>query len=333
MGAFVLNSQQRRRAFILALLGNGLPVLIATVSGFDGHPTIFFVGAAIAVIAPLGVTLTPSELIPVRWLFAFGGLPGLTMLQAYSGGVGSEYAVLLIMATIWFGILATELELRIGLGVIIACCYGPMLIFGSPAYPVDWAQASVLALVTTAVTGSLSMMTRETGRLTKRLRHEAVHDQLTGLFNRRGWEYASTRDLARAARTGSTVTVVLLDLDHLKGINDELGHDAGDRILAESAQRLRDAFRGEDAIARVGGDEFAVLLVAMSPDDAFGAVERLRAATPAQASFSAGIAVSASGEDLDGLMRRADLALYEAKSAGRGRSQVATGPIEPPPSA
>lgn len=329
MEGLVLNSRQKRIALLLAVLGNAVPVLIATLSDLGGHPTVFFVGAAIAIVAPIGVNLTPARMTPLRWAFAFGGLPGLTMLQAYSGGVGSEYAVLMVMATIWFGIIATEVEQRIGLGLIIACCYGPMLIFGPPAYPVDWAQATVLVLVTTAVAGALSAMRRETGRLTRKLHHEAVHDGLTGLLNRRGWEQAGGRDLARARRTEEGVTIVLLDLDGLKEINDSLGHDEGDRILADSAERLRSAFRGEDAIARVGGDEFAVLLVGMSPDDAFGAVERLRSATPAQASFSAGIAVSDTGEDLEGMMRRADLALYEAKSGGRGRSNVASAAIEP----
>jgi diguanylate cyclase (GGDEF)-like protein len=331
MGAIVLNSRQRRAALGLAVLGNWLPLLIATLDDWDTHPTVFFVGAAIGAIAPIGVTLTAPSMKWLRWLFAYGGLFGLTMLQAHTGGVSSQYAVLLVMATIWFGVMATQREMLVGLGVMAACCIGPMLIFGSPAYPVDWPQAVILVVVIAAVMGTLSMLSAESQRLTRRLRHEASHDPLTKVLNRRGWEQESARDAARAGRSGESLTVVLLDLDRLKGINDSLGHDAGDRILCDTAERVATAFRGVDVIARVGGDEFAVLLTGATPDDAFGAVERLRAATPEDASFSAGIAVAAADESPEELMRRADLALYEAKSDGRGRAKLAPLPVRQAP--
>jgi diguanylate cyclase (GGDEF)-like protein len=205
-----------------------------------------------------------------------------------------------------------------------------LLLIGAPEYPVDWPQAIILIVVTAAVMGTLSMLSQETARLTRRLRHEASHDPLTNLLNRRGWEQAADRGIARAERSGDSVTVVLLDLDRLKRINDELGHDAGDRVLCETGERLAAAFRGEDVMARVGGDEFAVLILGSTPDDAVGAVERLRAATPREGSFSAGLAVGTATEGLEGLMRRADLALYEAKSAGRGTARLAGEPVEPP---
>ncbi len=331
MGPIVLNERQRRMALGLAVLGNWLPILIATLADFDDHPTEFFVGAAVAMVAPIGVNLTPPDMRWLRWVFAFGGLPALTLLQAHTGGVASPYAVLLVMATIWFGVMATDGELKVGLAVVVACCVGPMAIVGAPEYPVDWPQAAILIVVTAAVMATLSILSRETARLTRRLRHEASHDPLTGLLNRRGWEQAAARDLAHAARKGESLTTVLLDLDRLKSINDELGHDAGDRVLCETGERLAAAFRGEDVIARVGGDEFAVLLLGSNPDDTFGAVERLRTATPETGSFSAGIAVGRADESLEDLMARADLALYEAKSAGRGTARLATAPVVPPP--
>jgi diguanylate cyclase (GGDEF)-like protein len=330
MGPIVLNDRQRRMALVLAIIGNWLPILIATIADFGSHPTEFFVGAAVAMIAPIGVNLTPPDMTWLRWLFAYGGLPALTLLQAHTGGVASPYAVLLVMATIWFGVMATQREMLAAILVIVVCCTAPMLIVGPPEYPVDWPQAIILIVVTAAVMGTLSMLSEETARLTRRLRHEASHDPLTGLLNRRGWEQAAARDLAHASRSGETVTIVLVDLDRLKRVNDELGHDAGDRVLCETGERLAAAFRGEDVIARVGGDEFAVVLLGSTPDDAYGAVERLRSATPEDGSFSAGIAVGAAAEGLEELMARADLALYEAKSAGRGRARLAPTPVGPP---
>jgi diguanylate cyclase (GGDEF)-like protein len=122
--------------------------------------------------------------------------------------------------------------------------------------------------------------------------------------------------------------VAILDLDHFKGINDRHGHAIGDAVLAQAARSLADACRSHELVARLGGEEFAVLLPAASADAAFAATERLRAAVAAAASprglrvsASAGCA-SARGREVDPteLMRRADHALYRAKHAGRDRT-------------
>lgn len=121
-----------------------------------------------------------------------------------------------------------------------------------------------------------------------------------------------------------------VDLDGLKRINDTHGHDEGDRLLRETGARLRAEFRAEDVIARFGGDEFVVLLTDTSPDDAFGVVERLRSRTPREGTFSAGVAIASRQETLDELVRRGDLALYEAKSRGGHRTSRAPSPLGEP---
>ena len=89
-----ISARQRRITVLLAFVGNVVPLALVTLDDVGTHPGVFFVGVAVAAAAPLGVTLTPRSVKPVRWMFAFSGLIGLTMLQAYSGGVSSPYAVL-----------------------------------------------------------------------------------------------------------------------------------------------------------------------------------------------------------------------------------------------
>lgn len=314
--------RHRRRALQFAVLGNLVPIALATAADFDSHRTVFFVGAAIAMLAPIVVVLVPQG-SPLRTTAAVGGLVALTMMQAYSGGVGSPYAVLLMMPAIWFGLQATQQELKLGLGALVICCYAPMLIFGAPAYPVDWIQATLVAVIVISVAGSLATVSRETWRLTEKLQREATIDDLTGLLNRRGWRYVADRELARARRHESPVALVIIDLDGLKEVNDSLGHDVGDELLRDTAKRMRDAFRVEDTVARCGGDEFFALLTDVGSREALDVVERLRAETPDRGSFSAGVAVSAGGEGLEELQRRADLALYESKAKGGRRSSMA----------
>ncbi len=318
----VFAPRHRRRALQFAVLGNLVPIALATAADFDSHHTVFFVGAAIAMLTPFVVVVAPQGSL-VRTIFAIGGLGALTMMQAYSGGVGSPYAVLLMMPAIWFGLQATRRELQLGLGALVLCCYGPMLIFGEPAYPVDWIQATLVAVIALSVAGSLATVSRETWRLTEKLQREATIDELTGLLNRRGWRYVADRELARARRRESAVALVVLDLDGLKEVNDTMGHDVGDQLLRDTAKRMREAFRVEDTVARCGGDEFFALLIDVGSREALDVVERLRTETPARGSFSAGVAVSAGGEGLEELQRRADLALYESKSKGGRRSSMA----------
>src|SRR5439155_22527903 len=129
---------------------------------------------------------------------ALGGITARPTLQAAPGGGASGYAVLVMMAIVWFGLQATDRQLIAGGAVLAACCYLPVLLIGPPAYPVDWGHATLLLFIGCTVAGSLRAVTRETQRLTKRLRQEALVDDLTGLQNRRGWGSEAPRDLARA---------------------------------------------------------------------------------------------------------------------------------------
>ena len=165
------------------------------------------------------------------------------------------------------------------------------------------------------------------------LRRLATVDALTGVFNRRHFVEQGSDLLARAVGGGRPATLLMLDIDHFKRINDGHGHAAGDRILVLVCECLVAGLRPSDLVARLGGEEFAVLLPQTSLEEGHAIAERLRAAVAAiklttdngilSPTTSIGIAQSGDGENLDSLLRRADHALYAAKSGGRDRVDLA----------
>ncbi|CAD5366442.1 putative Diguanylate cyclase [Rubrivivax sp. A210] len=161
----------------------------------------------------------------------------------------------------------------------------------------------------------------------------ALFDSLTGLPNRALFEDRIRHLLAHAERHGEAFAVIFTDLDHFKEINDTLGHAVGDELLRQAAARLRSSVRGEDTVARMGGDEFVVLLPTADHAAALLVAEKMLQ-TLSQAlvldavpeylpTASAGIAVyPADGSDIEQLLRHADIAMYRAKQAGRNRVVV-----------
>jgi len=162
--------------------------------------------------------------------------------------------------------------------------------------------------------------------LQERMRDQAIRDSLTGLFNRRYLEETLPRELATASRRGTTVSVILLDVDRFKRINDTAGHRAGDETLLRLARTLESQTRKGDIACRYGGDEFVVVLPDTRLDAAGGRAEELRTTHRADAeahripwgTLSLGVACSPEhGEDADALLQSADRALYQAKNSGR----------------
>ncbi len=159
--------------------------------------------------------------------------------------------------------------------------------------------------------------------------HQAFHDPLTDLANRSLFLYQVGHALARGVRHAEPVTVLFLDLDNFKNVNDSLGHAAGDRLLVEAARRLSACVRDSDLIARLGGDEFAVLIESTDGvDEVLGMAERIVAALGRAfvlsgkevfVSASIGIARTDDGATSDELVRNADVAMYIAKTRGKGR--------------
>jgi diguanylate cyclase (GGDEF)-like protein len=145
-------------------------------------------------------------------------------------------------------------------------------------------------------------------------------DSVTGVFNRRVWDEELGRGMERARRTGRRCSIALIDLDHFKRYNDTYGHQRGDALLRAAAQAFATRLRGDDLIARFGGDEFALLLHGCNLESAIELFARLQNMLPGGQTFSAGIADSEGREDAAKIIARADEALYRAKELGRNCS-------------
>jgi diguanylate cyclase (GGDEF)-like protein len=174
--------------------------------------------------------------------------------------------------------------------------------------------------------------------LLEKVSHMAWHDSLTGLPNRRLFEDRVGQELVRSRRVGEPVCMFFVDLDHFKNVNDTRGHSAGDSLIQQVGQRLVDTVRSQDTVARVGGDEFAILLPGMADQLAIDqlALRTLEAMSAPFVVNGGEIATSASigvamapnhGDTYDELLSHADEAMYMAKAQGRNAFQMYSGPV------
>jgi diguanylate cyclase (GGDEF)-like protein len=187
--------------------------------------------------------------------------------------------------------------------------------------------SSAIGYMVIALTFHATLMGLVVGRILTDLSHRSRHDGLTGLLNRRAMEEALLAQVQRSRRTGEPFTVLMIDLDHFKSINDRHGHAAGDRALKHTAAALQAELREVDAVGRFGGEEFLVLMPGATVETALPVAERLRTALVTEApqfdgaklplSMSIGIARWREPEEPSQLLMRADAALYQAKLRGR----------------
>jgi len=215
----------------------------------------------------------------------------------------------------------------VGLGpmVIAACLYAAqsfsapaarahgvcLLVLATAGAVLSTAEGLVLPWVITMVTAVAVLEVH--GRMVRTLRQAAALDPLTGVANRRAWLAAAERDLAQARRAGRPYSVVAIDLDGFKAVNDSRGHAAGDALLRELTLSWGRELRRGDLLGRLGGDEFVLSLPGTSEEQAEVLVERLRG-THAMA-WSGGVACSDGIVELEVLLARADGRLYAQKRA------------------
>lgn len=173
---------------------------------------------------------------------------------------------------------------------------------------------------------------RKVGVLNERLSELAHTDALTALYNRRAYDQELTREWRRVQRNGAALSVLLIDADHFKSINDQHGHAVGDRVLQALAALIQRSAREIDVAARIGGEEFAVLLSDTGATSALNVAERIRSQIAQSdtmpvtgVTVSIGVATLAAEESAASLQHRADQALYMAKSQGRNRVVSAPG--------
>ena len=204
---------------------------------------------------------------------------------------------------------------------------GALKIYSGRPHALGERELRIAQLLATVVASALVRV-----ELLDRLARGSTTDRLTGLPNRKAWDDRAPRELQRASRSGNPVSLALLDLDHFRAFNDAHGHAAGDTLLKSCAARWWDRVRTVDLLARLGGEEFGLLLPNCIAPDAVVAVERMRVATRDLRAISVGVAQWDMQEPLESLMLRADVALYKAKKLGRDRVELADAP-DPGPTA
>lgn len=298
-------------------------------------PLILGLGALVAVVGvALLVWRAASE--PVLGLVATLGTAVIT-LSTYEAGLfgrgadDNEIVYLWVSLYCFYFFSLRHALLQLG---IVAAAYGALLIDQAPSDTVI--TRLVVTTVTLLVAGLL--VTRLRGSLEHALeemaRH-ARHDPLTGILNRRGLEERAAVEVARARRDAGSLALLAADVDAFKALNDSLGHPAGDEVLCTVAGAMREQTREIDAAARVGGDEFAVLLPGASLDEARTVAQRLRVTSRRElarkgyaSTVSLGVASSgrSGGPSFEALWSAADAALYEAKRAGGDRVSSAGAP-------
>ena len=235
--------------------------------------------------------------------FAFASLALLPVIWSawVTGRAGGWVMALLASATWIAGDLASDRE------------------FSSPSVP--WLNGLVHALMYLLV----ATLAAELQGLLRREHDRATRDELTGLLNRRHFLDAGQLEVARAIRHKRRLTVLFMDLDHFKQLNDSQGHHAGDEALKAVAQSLLSSVRSTDLVARLGGDEFAAMLVEVDQEGGSMAVQRLAATANAALSAYPSLSVSVGAArfadptpPLEDMLGAADLLMYRAKQAGSG---------------
>jgi len=235
-----------------------------------------------------------------------------------------------------YGVLAVVVAVTIG-SIILSAAISAAIHFaidlpmGGSAWAVTLACPALIAPIMSWWTFDLVLKVE---RAHDQLRAQSNIDHLTGIFNRRYFMDRLREEIDRAQRYGTPFAVAFIDVDNFKRINDEHGHLTGDEILQQLTQICAKQVREIDTLARIGGEEFSLLLPQTAPAEAEHLVERLRASVAATRAkvgdgwldITVSIGLTSSSRealDVNGILRRADEALYEAKRRGRNRVHTA----------
>ena len=297
--------------------------------------TEFLAAAALATAVGCVALLVPWHRLPADATLvpATVYLVSVGLLRDAAGGAVAGVGALALIPLIWFALYGQRRQLVaviVGLAVLWVV---PFVAIGGPRYPVTGWRGPVLMVVLAAAIGltvqrlvnrigtqaaALRDRDRERDALLAQVRALAATDDLTGLPNRRSWN----ERLSSALKAGGPelICVAVVDLDDFKALNDGQGHHVGDAVLGANARAWQAELRPNDLLARIGGDEFGLLLPACDLAGAEQVVERLRCATTGGVTCSAGLAQWDGGETPEELQGRADAMLYQAKAAGRDKS-------------
>ena len=291
----------------------------------DGEPTMTMAAAALVLwsILIMATFLVPWSRLPwsTQMIVPLGYLGGVVLLRQAEGGTGSGYALLVLVPVVMIALYGRRVDLVVCLAGATVVLMAPIVLIGAPAYPfTEWRTVVVVSAIAVLVGFTVQGLVHS-------MRRQTRVDALTGVANRRALGDRLADEVSRARRSEAPLVVAFVDVDHFKAFNDNNGHQAGDRFLIAATTAWQAELRESDLLARVGGEEFVVVLPDCPLDAGIRVVDRLRTATPEGHTSSAGVALWDGTETAADLLDRADVALYAAKTAGRDRAVVS----EPPP--
>lgn len=343
-----MDDRIKRRAYLLVLAVSTVLLVSLTVQGGEQVPLrglVYPVLAVYNVVLALAlwrrrVSLPTVErliFVPVV-LVLLGFLAAVQLAPSLMPTADTDLLLVMIWVGVTFPLAFLVLGTRRGLRASLAILVGFLLLTVPPTLSGDLA-AVVSASMLLSLVGFFGMLVVLLWVLASRLEElaatsaraevlavQATTDPLTGLPNRRWLDDELDRHLALVHRHPHALSVVLVDVDHFKDVNDQLGHDVGDQALVEITDRLRMAVRTTDLVGRWGGEELLLVAPHTDDEDAVELAERCRARigdTPlpgvGRVTASFGVATLVEDDDARSLLRRADLALYTAKRNGRDR--------------
>lgn len=291
------------------------------------HLGPLLVAALLTVLIAALVAFASWERLPpaARPALIFAYLIVVVLLRVAGGTSG--IAPVALLCVFWIGLIGTRRQLWSMLTAITVLFVLPLIIGGAADHPPGAWRAAVLFIAVSGLVGAtlqglvahVREQHLERDRLLAQL-HDAAHtDPLTGLPNRRAWELELKRALAHASRSDEPLSLAVIDIDNFKDINDQRGHAEGDSLLTQTASCWSEGLRADDVLARIGGDEFALLMPACTEHGAAAVIARIRTSTPVPYSCSVGLAAWDGTETGERLLQRADAALYHAKRTGRDR--------------
>lgn len=302
------------RAMTLLWLVGGVTVLLVArlphppALRVDVFSVVGVIAVAVGLVVHVAGERLPSWVHP--WLLALG--TGVITLLISAGGGGSAavsvsfaYAWVVMYALLFFRPVVAGAEIALA-----AVAYGGVLtaMRSFTEGGLTAVEPTVLAAVTATIGAVVVLLAHA--------RRGSELDPLTGVANRRGLDRLLDQAMGDPRDQTGALTVAVLDVDRFKHINDEQGHQAGDRVLTELARRWRASLRQGDTLARVGGDEFVVVLPGCGRSEAEAILQRLRRAADG-VTCSVGCTELQPGDSGSMLIARADMALYEAKRSGR----------------
>ena len=343
---------EQRRANLLTWISLGLFVsvfgaliLVLIINPLTSPRGIGYFGLILSLLVLIGIAYTFNR--NGHYFFAAGLIivcavigPWISVFLDPTILEGDFIPLTFVLISVLLSSILHSPKYTIGLAILQWVALLLIPLFSSATEKINWPSflaffifASLLSILSSIISkNDLAQIDRQTLELSKsaeKLREESIRDYLTGLFNRRYLEETLEREVGRAARKDVPVGIIMIDIDYFKDINDSLGHDAGDALLAELGKLLRKSLRFSDIACRFGGEEFVLVL----PEAALSIVKKraeyLReevkklcsnpdGKTPVMITISQGVAAyPINGSTGKEVLKAADNALYQAKNKGR----------------